>query len=86
MTTFHAVLIDETGCDFGVDIDAASKAEAYAALQDDYPESRVEQIESREDTAAREHATYDLIRRGADFDDEGRPFFPNGDLDDDYED
>jgi len=86
MITFHAVLVDETGCEFGVDIDAKNASEAYDELRDDYPESNVVQVESMADTAAREYATYDLIQRGADFYANGRPFFPNGDLNNgDYE-
>lgn len=82
MTHFHAVLLDETGCEFGAGHDCETREEAHNYFRDAYPESRIVQLESLEDTRAREAHTYDLIRRGADFDDEGRPFFPYGDEDD----
>ena len=72
MTHFHAVLLDETGCEFGAGHDCETREEAHNYFRDAYPE----------DTRAREAHTHDLIRRGADFDDEGRPFFPYGDEDD----
>ncbi len=56
---FHAVMIDETGCEFGADVTAATREEAYQALAENYPESRVDQLESPEDTAAREKRIYD---------------------------
>jgi hypothetical protein len=46
MTRFHAVMTDECGGEFGVDITAADRNEAYDKLQEDYPESRVAQLES----------------------------------------
>jgi len=55
---FHAVMIDETGCEFGAGVDAHSREEAYEKLQDDYPESRIDQLESPEDTARREADIY----------------------------
>ena len=64
MTHFHAVMIDETGCEFGASVEAASRSAAYERLRLDYPESRVAQLESPEDTARREQAMYDDIRRG----------------------
>lgn len=79
MTHFHAVLLDETRCEFGASIEADSRDEAYERLAENYPESRVVQLESPEDTRKRESHIHDLISRGADFDEEGRPFFPHGD-------
>ena len=55
---FHAVMIDETGCEFGAGVDAYSREEAHEKLQDDYPESRIDQLESPEDTARREAEIY----------------------------
>lgn len=58
---FHAVLMDETGCEFGADIAAPSRDEAYDRLRENYPESRVVQLEAPEDTARREAAIYARI-------------------------
>lgn len=65
---FHAVMIDETGCEFGADIEAHSRGEAYSLLREYYPESRVDQLESPEDTARREAETY--ARACAEYDDD----------------
>lgn len=89
MIDFHAVLIDETGCEFGATIRAASKAEAWDEVREQYPESRCVQMESPEDTAARERRIYEDALAGVDYDEEGRPFYPYGrddDYDDDYDD
>ncbi len=83
MTRYHAVMIGEDRMEFGADVEADTRDAAYAKLEENYPESRVEQLESPSDAAEREHRTYDLARRGADFDEDGRPFFPHGDEDDD---
>ncbi len=77
MTRFHAVMIDETGCEFGVDIEAKTRADAFDALRDDYPESRCDQLESPEDTRDRESAMHAHISAGGDWDDDGRPIFHN---------
>lgn len=58
MIYFHAVFIDETGCEFGAGVTASNKEEAYDLLRESYPESRIVQLESPEDTAAREMAIY----------------------------
>lgn len=76
--SFHAVLLDETRSEFGVDISAPTKAEAIAQLQEDYPESRVVQIETRDEAEKREAKMYEHIARGGDWDEEGRPIFPGG--------
>lgn len=55
---FHAVMIDETGCEFGVTIDAVDREMAYEKLWHNYPESRVDQLESDEDALERERARY----------------------------
>lgn len=63
MINFHAVMVDETGCEFGAGIRAATRAEAYEMLEENYPESRCVQLESPEDTARRERATYERACR-----------------------
>lgn len=74
MTMYHAVMIDETGCEFGTSVEASSRSEAYERLRDDYPESRCDQLESPEDTLERERRMYLEIERELygedDFDDE----------------
>lgn len=82
MTKFHAVLLDETRCEFGADVEANTRDEAYRRLEEDYPESQVVQLESPADTRQREQDMYAHINRGGDWDDEGRPFFPHGEDDD----
>lgn len=69
MTLYHAVMLDETGCEFGADVEAKSKDEAYKILREDYVESRCVQLESPQDTADREAAMYERIRREIDGDD-----------------
>jgi hypothetical protein len=72
MTNFHAVMIDETGCEFGASIQASSREAAYDKLREDYPESRCNQLESPEDSAEREAAMYhrlDMEENGYFYDD-----------------
>lgn len=54
MTKFHAVMIDETGCEFGVSVEAKSRYMAYRKLRENYPESKCDQLESPADTRRRE--------------------------------
>lgn len=75
MIKFHAVMIDETGCEFGVDLEADSREEAYDQLEENYPESNVAQLESEAESSKREADMYAHIEAGGDWDDEGRPFF-----------
>lgn len=63
MTTFHAVMTDETGCEFGATVVARSRAAAYAKLREDYPESYCSQLESPTDTRRREKRLYDQASR-----------------------
>lgn len=63
MISFHAVMVDETGCEFGAEVRAATREEAYEKLQENYPESRVAQLESPEDTVRRQQAIYDRLSR-----------------------
>ena len=64
MPKFHAVMIDETGCEFGASVEAPTRQAAYDLLREDYPESRCDQLESPQDTADREKRMYDDISRG----------------------
>ncbi len=77
MTRYHAVLTDETGCEFGADIDAPDRATAHDELRDMYPESRVVQLESPQDARDRESRMHAHISAGGDWDDEGQPIFHN---------
>jgi hypothetical protein len=64
MIKFHAVLTDECGSEFGADVEANSRMEAYDILNEDYPESHIMQLESPDDTARREKAVYDEVMSG----------------------
>lgn len=55
---FHAVMLDECGMEFGVTVRALNHGEASDILGEQYPESRVIQLESPEETAERERQTY----------------------------
>jgi len=68
MKEYHAVMIDETGCEFGVTVRAESKDAAYEQLEEDYPESRVDQLEDDSDREARERRMYDRLEAEADGD------------------
>lgn len=68
MVKFHAVMLDETGCEFGAGVEAEDREAAREQLRDNYPESRVVQLESPEDTRQREAVMYDRIQR--EYDDE----------------
>jgi len=63
MTKFHAVMIDETGCEFGVSVTARSREAAFDKLREDYPESRCDQLESPADTRKREQRMYRQAER-----------------------
>ena len=58
MTNFWAVMLDETGCEFGVGVRARTRFAAYEQLREDYPESSCIQLESPEDTRKREARIY----------------------------
>jgi hypothetical protein len=68
MVYFHAVFVDETGCEFGAGCHANSHEEAEEILSENYPESRIVQLESPNDTAAREAETYARVLRELDDD------------------
>lgn len=59
MTKYHAVMLDETRCEFGASVSAISREAAYAKLAEDYPESQCVQLESPADTRKREKRLYD---------------------------
>ena len=42
---YHAVMVDETGCEFGVTEWADSNSDMWEQMQEDYPESRCVQVE-----------------------------------------
>lgn len=88
ITKYHAVMLDETRCEFGADVEAESKDEARRKLEENYPESKIVQLESPQDTADREKRIYDHIAKGGDWDDDGKPFFhyPPDDGADEFED
>ena len=54
MTQYHAVLLDETGCEFGHTSTAASRDEAWDEIREMFPESQCVQLESPEDTRRRQ--------------------------------
>lgn len=68
MTKFHAVMLDETGCEFGTGVTAHTRDEAYDILAEDYPESRVVQLEDPDQTRERQNAVYS--RAQAQYDEE----------------
>jgi len=61
MINYWAVLTDETGCEFGAGVRAKSRDEAWDKISEDYPESRVVQLESPADTAKREQRIYNQV-------------------------
>jgi len=66
---------DECGGEFGAGCEASSKEQARRILDENYPESRIVQLESPQDSREREAAIYARVSTGMD-DDE--------DFDDDY--
>lgn len=81
MIDFHAVMIDETGCEFGVSFKAATRGAALEYLREQYPESRCDQLEDPQQTADREAAIY----RRAMADEDGWDEYDD-DLDDEWDD
>jgi hypothetical protein len=91
MTKFHAVMLDETRCEFGADVEADTREQALEMLREDYPESQCVQLESPSDTRRREAQMMDDINRGIERDDDGRithiePGYDEGPDDDDEDD
>lgn len=66
MTQYHAVLLDETGCEFGHTFHANSRTEAWDHVKEQFPESRCIQLEDPSDTADREQAVYERMAREID--------------------
>lgn len=58
---YHAVMIDETGCEFGVTFQAETREDAWDYVKEMYPESYCDQLEDADDTARREKAMYDRL-------------------------
>lgn len=58
MPRYHAVMIDETGCEFPATVSARDRSAAYAKLRENYPESRVDQLETHAQARAREARIY----------------------------
>lgn len=58
MTKYYAILRDETGCDFSANIDATSRQEAFNHLHQNYPESRVIDVETVAQIRRREARYY----------------------------
>lgn len=59
MINFHAVMSFMGMEEFGVSIQAESREAAYDLLREQYPESSCVQLETPEDTAARQKRIYD---------------------------
>ena len=66
MTPYHAVLLDETGCEFGHSFAARSRGAAWEYVKEQFPESRCVQLEDPTDRAVREQAIYDRAAREID--------------------
>jgi len=62
MKQFHAVMLDETGCEFGVSFTTANRNAAYDYLEEQYPESSCIQLEDTQQTQDRETAMYHRLR------------------------
>lgn len=73
MTQYHAVMLDETGCEFGHTFEAASRTEAWDYVQEQFPESRCVQLEDPDDTVRRQKELYARICR--EYDDDMAPSF-----------
>lgn len=58
MNRYQAILIDETGCEFGVTIDAYNRAQVWEELAEDYPECRVTQVLSQAEIEERQREIY----------------------------
>lgn len=61
MTKYHAVLLDETGCEFGHSFTATDREAAWDYIREAFPESQCVQLEDPQDTADREAALYASI-------------------------
>jgi len=77
---YHAIMMGEDGIEFGADVEANSYDEAETLLRDGYPESRIIYLESYQTAVERERRIYNDVRAGRDYDEDGNPFYPHGDL------
>jgi len=64
---FYAVMIDETGCEFPAECDAPNEEAAAEYLEEQYPESQIDQLETLEEMRARERETYFQAMRDLDY-------------------
>ena len=55
MNNYFAVMIDETGCEFGETVSAVSRGAARDMLEEDYPECRIDELLSQDE--------YEQLRR-----------------------
>lgn len=63
MTKYHAVMLDETRCEFGVSFEAKSRSAAYEYLAENYVESRCVQLETPAQARERERRLYEWSER-----------------------
>lgn len=68
MIKFHAVLIDETGCEFGADVEAKDHADARDQLRERYPESRIDDVASPQDAIDRHNRRMERLLYEMDMD------------------
>lgn len=61
LTQYHAVMSDETGCEFGYTFEAFNKAQAYEYLREQFPESHCVQLEDEYDTQKRLNEIYERL-------------------------
>jgi hypothetical protein len=70
MTYYHAVFEGEDGSEFGAGCEAESREQARRRLEENYPESRIVQLESPEDAREREYDLYARISAEIDGDED----------------
>lgn len=75
MKDYHAVMIDETGCEFGVTLRARDMTAAREQLEEDYPESRIDEIRSVSAWEQAQRDREEFFLNGGDYDEDGRPFY-----------
>jgi hypothetical protein len=68
-------VIDECGDEFGIGLQAETRAEVHDKAKDYYPECRCIQMESSDDIVKRRARERAFAADGGDYDDEGRPFY-----------
>jgi hypothetical protein len=60
---FHAVMIDETGCEFGHSFEAENREAAWEYLGEEFPEPRCVQLEDEAQGKERERRTQEWAER-----------------------